>query len=173
MTVLSQQTDFCYQWCKWHATVYIYRYYGWCLVRITIMLLFVFTALESVASSFMLLSNRGRNWSLELLLIGLLVKMWHSFQHRCSEFWFAIIYCIFAHHHHHKITSTQYIMHIANIMFNIFFLQMGAYHTLDLELNRKFTLKKQDWDSVSLDRIGKFWQFSFYQVTLCTGDNLQ
>lgn len=30
---------------------------------------------------------------------------------------------------------------------------MGAYHTLDLELNRKFTLRKQEWDSVALDRI--------------------
>lgn len=34
-------------------------------------------------------------------------------------------------------------------------LQMGAYHTLDLEMNRKFTLGKQEWDSVALDRIGK------------------
>ena len=31
---------------------------------------------------------------------------------------------------------------------------MGAYHTLDLELNRKFTLAKREWDSVTLDRIG-------------------
>ena len=31
---------------------------------------------------------------------------------------------------------------------------MGAYHTLDLELNRKFTLGKLEWDSVSLERIG-------------------
>lgn len=30
---------------------------------------------------------------------------------------------------------------------------MGAYHTLDLELNRKFSLKKLEWDSVSLERI--------------------
>lgn len=30
---------------------------------------------------------------------------------------------------------------------------MGAYHTLHLELNRKFTLKKHEWDSVSLERI--------------------
>lgn len=30
---------------------------------------------------------------------------------------------------------------------------MGAYHTLDLELNRKFSLRKQEWDSVSLERI--------------------
>lgn len=30
---------------------------------------------------------------------------------------------------------------------------MGAYHTLDLELNRKFTLTKPEWDSVTLERI--------------------
>jgi protein pelota len=32
---------------------------------------------------------------------------------------------------------------------------MGAYHTLDLELNRRFTLAKQEWDSVALERIGE------------------
>ena len=31
---------------------------------------------------------------------------------------------------------------------------MGAYHTLDLEVNRKFTLGKQEWDSIALERIG-------------------
>ena len=30
---------------------------------------------------------------------------------------------------------------------------MGAYHTLDLELNRKFTLTKQEWDSIALERM--------------------
>lgn len=30
---------------------------------------------------------------------------------------------------------------------------MGAYHTLDLELNRKFSLMKHEWDSVALERI--------------------
>lgn len=30
---------------------------------------------------------------------------------------------------------------------------MGAYHTLDLELNRKFTLQKPLWDSVALERV--------------------
>lgn len=30
---------------------------------------------------------------------------------------------------------------------------MGAYHTLDLELNRKFTLSKPEWDTISLERI--------------------
>jgi stalled ribosome rescue protein Dom34 len=34
---------------------------------------------------------------------------------------------------------------------NIF--QMGAYHTLDLELNRKFSLIKPEWDSISLERV--------------------
>ncbi|CAD5120777.1 DgyrCDS9337 [Dimorphilus gyrociliatus] len=31
--------------------------------------------------------------------------------------------------------------------------KMGAYHTLDLEKNKKFTLFKTEWDSVSLDRV--------------------
>lgn len=30
---------------------------------------------------------------------------------------------------------------------------MGAYHTIDLELNRKFTLMKEEWDSIDLGRI--------------------
>lgn len=30
---------------------------------------------------------------------------------------------------------------------------MGAYHTIDLELNRPFTLKKPEWDIISLNRI--------------------
>lgn len=30
---------------------------------------------------------------------------------------------------------------------------MGAYHTLDLELNRKFELQKPEWDTISLERI--------------------
>ncbi|GAB6030084.1 hypothetical protein CHUAL_005763 [Chamberlinius hualienensis] len=33
------------------------------------------------------------------------------------------------------------------------FVKMGAYHTLDLEANRKFSLGKHHWDSVALDRI--------------------
>lgn len=33
------------------------------------------------------------------------------------------------------------------------YVKMGAYHTLDLELNRKFTLAKKEWDSVALERI--------------------
>lgn len=31
--------------------------------------------------------------------------------------------------------------------------KLGAYHTIDVELNRKFTINKQEWDSVSLGRI--------------------
>ncbi|XP_055681138.1 protein pelota [Lutzomyia longipalpis] len=33
------------------------------------------------------------------------------------------------------------------------YVKMGAYHTLDLALNRKFTLTKQEWDTISLERI--------------------
>ncbi|XP_077995484.1 protein pelota homolog [Glandiceps talaboti] len=33
------------------------------------------------------------------------------------------------------------------------YVKMGAYHTLDLELNRKFTLAKKEWDIVQLERI--------------------
>lgn len=33
------------------------------------------------------------------------------------------------------------------------YVKMGAYHTLDLELNRKFELRKQEWDSIALERI--------------------
>ncbi len=31
--------------------------------------------------------------------------------------------------------------------------KMGAYHTIDLELNRKFMLTKTEWDTVSLERV--------------------
>ncbi|XP_045474773.1 protein pelota [Harmonia axyridis] len=33
------------------------------------------------------------------------------------------------------------------------FVKMNAYHTLELEMNRKFSLRKAEWDSISLDRI--------------------
>ncbi|KAL2919273.1 Translation factor pelota [Polyrhizophydium stewartii] len=33
------------------------------------------------------------------------------------------------------------------------FVKLGAYHTIDLELNRPFTLYKTEWDVISLDRI--------------------
>ena len=31
--------------------------------------------------------------------------------------------------------------------------KLGAYHTLDLELNRVFTLEKQCWDTIDLHRL--------------------
>lgn len=30
---------------------------------------------------------------------------------------------------------------------------MGAYHTLDLELNRKFEIRKREWDTIALERV--------------------
>ncbi len=30
---------------------------------------------------------------------------------------------------------------------------MGAYHTLDLELNRQFKITKEEWDVIALERI--------------------
>lgn len=33
------------------------------------------------------------------------------------------------------------------------YIKMGAYHTVDLEPNRKFTLYKEEWDSVSKERV--------------------
>lgn len=33
------------------------------------------------------------------------------------------------------------------------YVKMGAFHTLDLELNRPFTIIKQEWDRIYLDRI--------------------
>ncbi|XP_054290265.1 protein pelota [Macrosteles quadrilineatus] len=33
------------------------------------------------------------------------------------------------------------------------YVKMGAYHTLDLEVNRKFALSKPEWDSIALERI--------------------
>jgi stalled ribosome rescue protein Dom34 len=44
--------------------------------------------------------------------------------------------------------STMYTKIILCIVF-----KMGAYHTLDLEVNRKFTLTKSEWDSVALERV--------------------
>ena len=34
-------------------------------------------------------------------------------------------------------------------------LQMGAYHTIDIQLNQRLTLAKLKWDVVSLDRLGE------------------
>lgn len=33
------------------------------------------------------------------------------------------------------------------------FVAMNQYHTIDLELNREFSLRKEHWDSVALDRL--------------------
>lgn len=33
------------------------------------------------------------------------------------------------------------------------YIKMGAYHTVDLEANQKFTLFKEHWDSVTLERV--------------------
>ncbi|XP_027037348.1 protein pelota homolog [Pocillopora damicornis] len=33
------------------------------------------------------------------------------------------------------------------------YVKMGAYHTIDLELNRKFTLIKEYWDIIALERV--------------------
>lgn len=33
--------------------------------------------------------------------------------------------------------------------------KMGSYHTIDLELNRKVTIRKEEWDIISLDRLHK------------------
>ena len=33
------------------------------------------------------------------------------------------------------------------------FVKMGAYHTIDIEPNRKFTLAKTEWDTVALERV--------------------
>jgi protein pelota len=36
------------------------------------------------------------------------------------------------------------------------YVKMGAYHTIDLQLNQKFTLAKQNWDVIALDRLGQY-----------------
>ena len=49
------------------------------------------------------------------------------------------------------------------------YVKMGAYHTIDLQLNQKFTLAKQNWDVIALDRLGVQKQQCIYmQYTLCT-----
>ena len=44
----------------------------------------------------------------------------------------------------------------------LFPLKMGAYHTIDLQLNQKFTLAKEHWDFVALDRLGMGPRAIFY-----------
>lgn len=48
---------------------------------------------------------------------------------------------------------------------------MGAYHTIELELNRKFTLAKKIWDSVVLDRIGECVLVTWEVMVLLKGLN--
>ncbi|KAL3258950.1 hypothetical protein MRX96_016618 [Rhipicephalus microplus] len=48
------------------------------------------------------------------------------------------------------------------------YVKMGAYHTLDLEMNRKFTLAKQHWDSVHLERLAVVMQEGLAHVCLVT-----
>lgn len=33
------------------------------------------------------------------------------------------------------------------------YVKIGAYHTLDLAIGRKFTIYKSEWDSVDIDRL--------------------
>ena len=53
------------------------------------------------------------------------------------------------------------------------YVKMGAYHTLSLELQRKFTLTKENWDAIALDRVeeacdsGKFRTIWFENVANC------
>lgn len=34
---------------------------------------------------------------------------------------------------------------------------MGAYHTIDIQLNQRLTLAKLQWDIVALDRLGEHY----------------
>ena len=43
--------------------------------------------------------------------------------------------------------------------------QMGAYHTIDLVLNQPFTLIKDNWDFITLDRLGELSPSSPYTCT--------
>ena len=51
---------------------------------------------------------------------------------------------------------------ILNLFSPLFLLKMGAYHTIDLQLNQKFTLAKEHWDFVALDRLGMGPRAIFY-----------
>jgi protein pelota len=33
------------------------------------------------------------------------------------------------------------------------YVKMGGFHTIEIELNRKFTLSKPEWDIISFERI--------------------
>ena len=47
------------------------------------------------------------------------------------------------------------------------YVKMGAYHTIDLQLNQKFTLAKQNWDVIALDRLGIHGDWLGCAVLLC------
>ena len=34
---------------------------------------------------------------------------------------------------------------------------MGAYHTIDIQLNQRLTLAKLQWDVICLDRLGEHY----------------
>lgn len=58
---------------------------------------------------------------------------------------------------------TECVINLLCIILSFFWQQMGAYHTIDLELNRKFTLIKEYWDIIALERVGKLnWKFNLF-----------
>ena len=42
---------------------------------------------------------------------------------------------------------------------------MGAYHTIDIQLNQRLTLAKLQWDVISLDRLGEHY-IDIYIITV-------
>lgn len=42
---------------------------------------------------------------------------------------------------------------------------MGAYHTIDIQLNQRLTLAKQHWDIVSIDRLGEYYIDMLFSVS--------
>ena len=44
---------------------------------------------------------------------------------------------------------------------------MGAYHTIDIQLNQRLTLAKLQWDIICLDRLGEHYIDVFPSIT-CT-----
>lgn len=45
--------------------------------------------------------------------------------------------------------------------------KMGQYHTLDIDVGKKFKLWKPYWDSIDLDRLDLALDVSFRFVTVC------
>ena len=60
----------------------------------------------------------------------------------------------------HTRTHTHALTHTLSIFFSyvhsfiIFLPQMGAFHSIEMELHRKFTLTKPEWDEIALERVG-------------------